>query len=151
MKSFCRSISKVIATVFFIGYVPFASGTFGTLAAAALVWFFRPDNLVLSILIVAGFAAGVVSSGQAETDLREKDSRKIVVDEFVGYLISVAFLPLTAGYLVAAFFLFRFFDILKPSPIRNVERLLCGGLGIMLDDVLAGVFTNLILQIWNRL
>ncbi|MBI3592707.1 MAG: phosphatidylglycerophosphatase A, partial [Nitrospirae bacterium] len=80
-----------------------------------------------------------------------KDSKHIVIDEFVGYLASVAFLPLTAGYIVAAFFLFRFFDILKPPPIRNVEKKFHGGLGIMLDDLLAGIFTNIILQIWRMI
>ncbi|MGE5238696.1 MAG: phosphatidylglycerophosphatase A, partial [Chloroflexota bacterium] len=66
-----------------------------------------------------------------------------------GYLVSVSFLPLTPGYLVSAFFLFRLFDILKPFPVGVIERRITGGLGIMLDDIAAGLITNLLLQIWR--
>jgi phosphatidylglycerophosphatase A len=148
MDGFIRPLSKIIATVFFIGYIPFASGTFGSLAALICMWLLKPDRLLHGLLVLAAFALGTVTAQVAE-GLFGKDSGRIVIDEFTGFMISVFLLPLTAGYLIAAFFLFRFFDILKPSPIRNIERAVSGGLGVMLDDVAAGLATNLLLQMWR--
>ncbi|MBI5187462.1 MAG: phosphatidylglycerophosphatase A, partial [Nitrospirae bacterium] len=88
-------------------------------------------------------------SHHAERLLNDKDSRYIVIDEFIGFLISVFYLPQTYGYIIAAFFLFRFFDILKPFPIRKIGLILSGGKGIMADDIVAALYTNLILQIWK--
>lgn len=139
------------ATVFFIGYSPFAPGTLGTLAAFAFVWFFKLSNVNLFITLLIGFALGVLSAHYAEKALGEKDSRHIVIDEFVGYISAVIFLPATTGYLIAGFVLFRFFDILKPPPIRNIEKAVGGGLGVMLDDLAAGFITNILLQAWNRI
>ncbi len=151
MKGFYGLLSKIIATVFFIGYIPFAHGTFGSLAGLLLVWFFKP-NLTLQIIILAAcFAAGVLSSGAFEKDSGEKDNKRIVIDEFAGYFASIILLPLTSGYLLASFFLFRFLDILKPFPIKQIERRLSGGMGIMMDDIAAGLMTNLALQIWRIL
>ncbi len=144
-----KEISKVIATVFYIGYIPYAPGTCGSLAAFIVVWVFKPDNLWLVILLISCFTAGVISAYLVEKELEQKDSPKIVIDEFVGYIVSIAFLPLTFGYLISAFVLFRFFDILKPIPIRNIEKHFHGGLAIMLDDVAAGIITNIILQGWR--
>lgn len=146
-----QSMSKIIATVFFIGYIPFAPGTFGSLAGVIFIWAFKPDVPGQVILLITGFVLGILSSHIAEKDFGIKDSKHIVIDEFVGYLASVIFLPLTAGYIIAAFFLFRFLDILKPPPIRSLERMFSGGMGIMVDDVLAGIFTNIILQLWRMI
>jgi phosphatidylglycerophosphatase A len=99
--------------------------------------------------LTAGFIAGVLSSQVVEKESGTHDSKHIVIDEFVGYIASVIFLPLTAGHLVTAFFLFRFLDILKPPPIRNLERMFSGGMGVMVDDLAAGIITNLILQLWR--
>ncbi|MCL4536001.1 MAG: phosphatidylglycerophosphatase A [Nitrospirae bacterium] len=151
MKTFLRFLSKIIATVFFIGYIPFAPGTFGSLAALMVVWILRPDVLTLLAILATVFIVGVLSSHAVEKDTGIKDGRYIVIDEFIGYLASIIFLPLTPGYVVAAFFLFRFFDILKPPPIRNLEKIFSGGIGVMIDDLLAGIFTNIILQIWRMI
>ncbi len=129
--------------------MPYAPGTFGSLAGLVFIWAVKPDDFWQVFIIIACFILGVISSHAAEKEFGLKDSPKIVIDEFVGYLVSIAFLPLTFGYIISAFFLFRFFDILKPFPIRNVERHFKGGLGVMLDDVAAGIFTNLILQFWR--
>jgi phosphatidylglycerophosphatase A len=72
-----------------------------------------------------------------------------VIDEFCGYFISVLFVPKSIGYLIAAFFIFRLFDIVKPPPVRNAENYFSGGFGIMFDDVLAAIYTNLCLQAWK--
>lgn len=140
------TISRVISTVFFIGYIPLAPGTFGTLAAALFVWIFQPSVALLLVLLSATLIIGVITSGITEKALRQKDSRHIVIDEFAGYLCSVIFLPLTPFYMIAAFALFRFFDIVKPPPVGLFEKL-GGGMGIMLDDVAAGLMTNILLQI----
>ncbi len=148
MDGFLRSLSRIIASVFFIGYIPFAPGTFGSLAALIFMWLLKPDRLLHGVLMVAAFALGTFVSHIAE-GFFGKDSGRIVIDEFTGFMISVFLLPLTAGYLTAAFFLFRFFDILKPPPIRNIERAVGGGLGVMMDDAAAGLMTNLLIQIWR--
>jgi phosphatidylglycerophosphatase A len=141
-----RSVSKVIATVFFVGLIPFAPGTFGTLAGMIFIWAAKPSFAwQLSILIVT-LLIGIGVSGIAEKAFGQKDCGHIVIDEFVGYLCSIIFLPLTPTFMIAAFFLFRFFDILKPPPIRMIEKL-GGGTGIMFDDVAAGIITNILLQL----
>jgi len=80
-----------------------------------------------------------------------RDSRHIVIDEFCGYLVCVLFIPKHITYLLAGFFLFRFFDVVKPPPIRKIEGALKGGISIMLDDLIAGVYTNTCIQLWRYL
>lgn len=107
----------------------------------------RPADTALLISCLPLFVLGVWSSHRAEQALG-KDSGHIVIDEFCGYLISVLFVPKSIYYLIAAFILFRIFDIFKPPPIRKVEKAVPGGAGIMLDDVLAGIYANLCIQLW---
>jgi len=144
-----NKILKNIATLGFVGYLPVAPGTWGSLVSAVFVALLNPSSAVQAILIVFGFVIGTISSTVAERVIGQTDSGHIVIDEFIGFLVSVVYLPQTYGYLIAAFFLFRFFDILKPFPIRQAERTLKDGFGIMTDDVLAGIYTNAILQIWK--
>ncbi|MEN8264912.1 MAG: phosphatidylglycerophosphatase A [Nitrospirota bacterium] len=145
-----KRILHSIATLGFIGYLPKAPGSFGTLPPYLLVMLFRPDDIPLLIFSAFIFLLGVLSAHQAERVLG-KDSGHIVIDEFCGYLISVLFLPKTLAYLTAAFILFRFFDILKPTPIRMIEKTIPGGAGVMMDDVLAGIYANICLQVWRYL
>ncbi len=112
------------------------------------VLLFRPGDFGLFLIFSALFVLGVYVSHHAEKELG-KDSGHIVIDEFCGYLISVLFLPRTPGYLIAAFVLFRFFDILKPPPIRRIEKSVPGGAGIMSDDVVAGIYADICLQVWR--
>ncbi len=144
-----NKILKNIATMGFVGYLPVAPGTWGSLVGALVAAFLNPSFTVQTVLIAVGFVIGTISSAAAERVIGQTDSGHIVIDEFIGFLVSVFYLPQTYGYFIAAFFLFRFFDILKPFPIRQAERSLKGGFGIMTDDVLAGVYTNAILQIWK--
>ena len=102
-------------------------------------------------LIMAVTVFGVISSGVAEKVIGETDSEHIIIDEFAGFLVSVFFLPHTYSYLIAGFLLFRIFDILKPFPIGKLEKAFKGGAGIMADDILAGIFTNMMLQIWIKI
>jgi phosphatidylglycerophosphatase A len=144
-----RSFLKQIATLWFVGYLPVAPGTWGSIAGLVFVVLVPLSLPALLGTIVAGTVLGILAADAAEKAIGETDSGHIVIDEFVGYLVSVIFIPHTYGYLIAAFLLFRFFDILKPFPIRTVEKKLSGGLGVMADDILAGVVTNLVLQIWK--
>lgn len=148
MKGLLDRLSIIVASVFFIGYIPIASGTFGSLAALICMWLLKPGRPLLGMLVAAVFGLGTVTAHVVE-GIFGKDSGRIVIDEFAGFMISVFSLPLTPGYLIACFFLFRFFDILKPPPIRNIERAVKGGLGVMLDDAAAGLATNLFLQAWR--
>jgi|GEM_PF-117705 len=206
--------SRFISTVGFIGYMPFAPGTFGTLAAVFFMVALKPSVLAHIALTVFFIIAGILSSNQTirflesnppypnptctpkslrlfgdpvpqgeRENIREsfligerelnnppplmgggegeggkkvfseekKDPSCIVIDEFAGYMASLLFLPLSWGYIIAAFVLFRFFDILKPPPLRRLEDVFNGGFGIMADDIGAAVYTNLVLQLWRLL
>lgn len=142
---------KNIATLGPIGYIPVAPGTFGSLVAMLFYYFFNPSVSAQIILIIVISIVGAVASHRAEKMLNEKDSSHIVIDEFAGYGLSVFMLPGTFQFLLAAFLLFRFFDILKPPPVRMIERTLPGGIGIVADDLMAGIYTNLVLRIWMYL
>jgi len=145
-----QTLSKYIATLGFIGYLPVAPGTFGSAAGFFLLLFLQPDDTSLLVAALTVLITGTYTAHQAEK-LLGKDSGHIVIDELCGYFISALFIPKSMSYLLAAFFLFRFFDILKPPPVNHVERAVSGGAGVMLDDVLAGIYANICLQLWNHL
>jgi len=129
------------------GYAPIAPGTAGTLVAIPffLILSSIPFPLYeLTILTFFFFASWI--SGEAQRCWGRRDHPRIVIDEIMGYLITMLWLPKTALFIVLGFFLFRFFDIVKPPPIRLLEKAR-GGYGVVLDDVLAGVYANVILQI----
>ena len=142
-----NSIARAIATLFYVGYIPFAPGTCGTFAGMLFIWLLRPPLEWQAVILAVVCIIGVITSGIAEKSFGEKDSRHIVIDEFAGYLCSIIFLPLTPIIMLAAFVLFRFFDIIKPPPICLLEKI-DGGLGIMLDDIAAGIIANVILQVF---
>lgn len=126
-----------------------APGTFGTLAAM-LVWYLLLKDcgfyIQLSVIII-GFLAGIYICQQCAKDLGVHDYGGIVWDEWIGLWITYLFLPQGVIWLVYGFLLFRLFDIFKPFPISWLDKHLSGGLGIMLDDVLAGLFALLLLQL----
>ena len=120
-----------------------APGTFGTLAAIPVYWLFAQTNLfVYSLLSLIVTIIGIWICDSAAKKLDEHDFGGIVWDEIAGYLITMWLVPFTWQAMVLGFILFRFFDILKPWPIKWIDRQVHGGLGIMLDDVLAGVFAG---------
>lgn len=141
-----------IATGAYSGFLPKAPGTWGS-AVGVLLWLLlgRLDLLPFLVVIAALFIIGVFSAGAAEKILDRGDPPQVVVDEVVGQLIALIAVPLQPGPVVLSFLLFRFFDILKPFPIGWIDRHLHGGLGIMLDDIVAGLYTLLILQLGFRL
>ena len=137
-----------LAIGFGTGRLPKAPGTFGTLCGVAL---YLPLS-VLSLplyLVVTGLViiAGISICGYAARQLGEHDHPSIVWDEIAGFLVSMIAAPQGIGWIVLGFCLFRLFDILKPGPIRWLDRQLTGGLGIMLDDVAAGLAACLCLQV----
>ncbi len=141
-------ISEIISTWFWVGKIPWAPGTFGTLAALPFAYalsFLGP--IVFMGVTIIGVFVGIVAADIYEGSLGEHDLGEIVIDEVVGLLISLTWLPMTWQSLVLGFCVFRFFDILKPFPISWLDQKIKGGLGVMLDDVAAGVITNIILQI----
>lgn len=120
-----------------------APGTLGTLAAIPVYWLFSQTNLfVYSLLTLIVTIVGIWICDSAAKKLDEHDFGGIVWDEIAGYLITMWWVPFSWQAVVLGFILFRFFDILKPWPIKWVDRQVQGGLGIMLDDVLAGVFAG---------
>ncbi len=131
-----------------LGAMPIAPGTFGTLLGIPLViWLdsMHASYAFLTILIL--FFLGIWLCGKTAQDIGEHDHSGIVWDEIVGFAVAVNALPLTWEWLLAGFLLFRLFDIVKPWPISYFDKTLEGGLGIMFDDILAGIFAGVILQI----
>ena len=130
------------------GLAPFAPGTFGTLAAVPLYLLMQPLSLPLYLaVVVVAFVAGIWICGAAGTDLGVHDHGGIVWDEFVGLWVTMIAAPVGWQWIVIGFLLFRLFDIWKPWPIGWADQQLSGGLGVMLDDVIAGVYAFIVLQI----
>ena len=146
---------KLIATCLGIGYIGKGGGTVAAIACC-VCWYFAwaggfPPLLLSFIITGAITAIGVWSSTVVER-IWGKDPSRVVIDEVAGMCISLLFLPVSVKYLLCALILFRFFDIAKPLFIRKME-LLPGGWGIMADDVLAGIYTNIIVSavVWFKL
>jgi phosphatidylglycerophosphatase A len=136
---------KLLATGFYSGLIPIAPGTAGTVVALILAFFYLQIYSTIGFtLILILVISGVVISHKAEELYGEKDSPQIVIDEWAGYFI--AMFGLTINMLIPAFILFRIFDIAKPFPIKKLQEI-HGGIGIMLDDILAGIMANLIIKV----
>ena len=138
----------ILATGFGSGLSPKAPGTAGSLAAVPFCYLLGLASLPLkATIIVVAFAIGVYACQKATDAIGIDDHGGIVWDEFVGMFITVACLPNTLAWLIAGFVVFRIFDIWKPWPIGPIDAKLKGGLGIMLDDVIAGVFALAVLKL----
>ncbi|MCF6338172.1 MAG: phosphatidylglycerophosphatase A [Gammaproteobacteria bacterium] len=146
-RSVWRNPIHFLAFGFGSGAMPYAPGTFGTLAALPIYLLMLPLSLwaYLAVVVVMTLL-GVWLCHVTSRDLGVHDHGGIVWDEIVGYLITMIAAPPGWQWIVAGFVLFRFFDIIKPWPIGWVDRRVHGGLGIMLDDVLAGVLAWAVLQ-----
>lgn len=140
---------KLIASIFGIGYIRKGGGTVAA-AFAVLLWWLLFHNYGTQfawqlVLAVAVTALGIWAGNKVEP-YWGKDSYRVVIDEVAGMFVSVLFIPIDWKWLLAGFVLFRFFDIAKPLYIRRMEAFK-GGWGVMLDDVLAGIYANIILQV----
>jgi phosphatidylglycerophosphatase A len=138
----------IIATGLYSGYLPKAPGTWGSLVGLLLFYLLHTLSLPVYLAVVAGlFIVGFFAAGSAEKILDSKDPGIIVIDEIVGMLITMIAVPATPLTLALGFILFRIFDITKPFPVNFFDQRFHGGLGIMLDDVVAGIYSLIVLQL----
>ncbi|MFN8945867.1 MAG: phosphatidylglycerophosphatase A [Pseudobdellovibrionaceae bacterium] len=144
-----RKAMHLIATFFYAGHSKYAPGTVGTLAALPLVWailYWGPFwQMVVTVLMIP---LAIVASQVYETDFQDgHDSSKIVIDEVVGFLVTMVWMPLTWQAFLVGFVLFRLLDIFKPFPISYLDKNVPGGAGVVVDDLLAGLIANVVMQI----
>lgn len=147
-KSVWRNPLHFVAFGFGSGAAPVAPGTFGTVAAVLMYLLLQYLPLYSYLLVVlVAFVIGIGICGRTADDIGVHDHGGIVWDEFVGFWITMIAAPAGSIWIAAGFVLFRIFDILKPWPIAKLDKQVSGGLGIMLDDVLAGVYAAICLQL----
>jgi phosphatidylglycerophosphatase A len=146
-----RFLQKTIASLFFIGYFPLMPGTIGSAVVVLGLWYLQfRTHLVISpqmwwIAIIAFSALSIGVSSNPKENFRSEDPPQVIIDECAGQFIAFFLIPLTLNTLLLGFLLFRFFDIVKPFPIYKMEEL-DGGVGITMDDIMAGVFANISLM-----
>lgn len=139
---------QFLALGFGSGLAPKAPGTFGTLAAIPLFFLLAlltPTAYLIAVIVMS--IAGVYICGKAANDVGVHDHPAIVWDEFIGFFITMFMIPVSWQSIVMGFLLFRLFDILKPWPISFIDKKMSGGMGIMLDDILAGLFSLFIMHL----
>lgn len=135
-----------IATGFYSGYSLIIPGTLASLVAVLLYLWFPLDPSRYLLYTVSLFIAGIWAGSKAEIIFDEKNSSRIVIGEIVGFLIAMIMIPKTFWWILFGFIIFRIIDIIRPKPIELIEDIE-GGWGMMLDDAMAGIYTNLILQV----
>ena len=146
--NFTNKTAVFLATGGYIGYIPFAPGTFGSLIGLPLCFLLAGIPLSAAIMAALFFIfLAIWISSAAGKELKRKDPGCIVIDEVAGMVVTFIGLPFTLTTAVLGFILFRILDILKPFPIRTLDQRLSGGLGIVADDVVAGIFANIIIRI----
>lgn len=147
MRVFLLRVSDWVGSVAKIGYLPLAPGTWAS-AVALLAWYFLPniETLTYALILLNLFLVGVIVSAIISNRDGEADPSCIVIDEWVGMWIALASISKEWTWMVLCFLLFRFFDIVKVFPVKQMERIR-GGWGIMLDDVVAGIYALVILVI----
>lgn len=147
-KDLFRDPRLFLAFGFGSGLSPKAPGTFGTIAALPFVFLLQASSIYIYLaVLVIGFAIGVYLCEHASKVMGVHDHGGIVWDEFIGMWLAMLAVPLGWQWLLAGFVLFRIFDIAKPWPIGWLDKKVSGGFGIMIDDVLAGLYALLILQL----
>ena len=138
-------VALAVATLGGAGYAPVASGTVGSAVVVVLLWLIPFSTPALLATLVAVTAAGIWAGTRVERALGLKDPGVIVVDEAAGMILSVLFLPRTVPVLAVAFVLFRIFDVVKPPPARQSQAL-GGGVGVVIDDLIAGLYACLLVH-----
>jgi phosphatidylglycerophosphatase A len=144
-----KNPAKIIATFFYVGYLPLIPGTFGSAAALGMFILLKPGPLAQYAFLALFLSLGFYFSGKAERLFDSKDPKYIVIDEVAGMFLTLLFVPLDFKLLVIGFLLFRVLDTIKPFPADRLQRL-NGSAGIMLDDIVAGLYANIILQFVSR-
>ena len=141
-------MSVFLATGFYVGNIPFAPGTFGSLLGLPLCFILAGIQLppaIIAVVLFIGLAVWV--SNNAARTLKRKDPGCIVIDEIAGMMVTLIGVPVHLTSVIIGFILFRILDIAKPFPIRMIDKRLSGGLGIVADDVVAGIFANMLTRI----
>ena len=138
----------LLSSWFGVGLMPLAPGTFGALAAVPLIIIIKYFGVVhIGICLIVLIPMAVWTSQIAQKLLGKNDPSEVVIDEVAGLFLAVLFIPLSWFNFILAFLLFRMFDILKPFPIGMIDRSIKGGAGIVLDDLVAGIYANLCIRI----
>lgn len=140
---------KMVTSFFYLGHSPFMPGTMGSLGGLIVYFLVKNNDILYGFVILFLFFMGVIFAGEAEKIYKRKDAGMIVIDEACGMLLALFFVPINPYSIIVGFFLFRILDILKPPPARRMEKL-TGSLGIMFDDIVSALYTNIILQIIFR-
>lgn len=144
-----RKKVELVTSFFYLGHSPFMPGTMGSLGGLIVYFLVRNNDILYAFSILFLFTLGVLFAGESEKVYKRKDPSMIVIDEACGMLLALFLVPFNLYSVILGFFLFRIFDILKPPPARRLEKL-TGSLGIMFDDIIAALYTNIILQIVFR-
>jgi len=140
-------LTKLIASVFFIGYLPFIPGTFGSLAGVGIFYLIKDTSKPVYLLFIfLVMFLGLLTSGRMEKLLNKKDPSCVVIDEVMGMLIALSFMPLDLKIIILGFIIFRLLDTLKPFPCERLQQM-HGAVGIMGDDLVAGIYTNIVLLV----
>jgi len=145
--NFIEKLVMFLATGCFVGNIPIAPGTFGSIVGLLFCLFLsRASFLFASLIVVVFIVFAVWIAGEAEKIIKQKDPGRIVIDEIAGIMVTLLGLPFNVISVISGFFIFRFLDIVKPFPIRSIENKLSGGAGIVMDDVAAGILGNCLLR-----
>ncbi|MCX5669208.1 MAG: phosphatidylglycerophosphatase A [Candidatus Omnitrophica bacterium] len=142
---------KATSTVFFIGYLPLVPGTFGSIFGVGLFYLLKGATSVTYFLFIFGIIAlGLIASGRTERLLNKKDPSCIVIDEVAGMLLALSFMPYDFKIILLSFLIFRILDTLKPFPAGRLQHWR-GSVGVLADDLIAGIYTNIVLQVILKL
>ncbi|MBT4362856.1 MAG: phosphatidylglycerophosphatase A [Desulfobacteraceae bacterium] len=145
--NFRQKMVMFLATGFYSGYAPFAPGTFGTIPGILICYFISGSDITIAFLYtLLVVIISIPIAHEAEKITGKNDPGCIVIDEIAGILVTLSGIPFNTTTVISGFIIFRFLDILKPFPIRYLEKKVPGGAGIVIDDVAAGVIANLILR-----
>lgn len=141
-----KRIVKAITSFFYLGHSPLMPGTVGSMGGL-VVYFIVRDNLALYVFsTIFLFMLGMIFSAEAEKIYKRKDAKMIVIDEACGMMVSLLLVPYNLWLVISGFVLFRLLDITKPFPAKRIEKA-SGAFGIMFDDIIVAIYTNIILQL----
>ena len=142
-------VVQMLATWFYVGNSPFAPGSMASIVGALMAMALSNNGFLFFVVLIAVTVLGFMVSGPMETITGKKDPGCVVIDEVAGVMIAFFALPLQWNVIIVAYFLFRAFDMFKIYPVNKFEEI-GGGTGIMMDDLVAGLYTNLIMHIAIR-
>lgn len=147
MSIYFKSFLELVATWFYVGKIKKAPGTWATVATIPLVYFLSLMGPIIHMAFIIIFLfLGIFAADFYEKKTSVADNSEIVIDEVLGFLITMLWLPMTWQAYLLGFILFRILDILKPFPIGYLDKRVKGGMGIMIDDLVAGIISNIFLQ-----